>query len=148
MKHGIETEETAAASYAHDNDVNVFPAGIVKTPSSPHLSTSPDRRVYDASEMNPWGLLEIKCPVKSSITELLYLKCINGVYKLRKTHSYNYQMMGQMLLTGTTWVDFYVYCQLDFHLERVRLDEKFCSDMKQKLDSFYFHYLLPKLLQV
>jgi len=49
-------------------------------------------------------------------------------------------------LTGCEWVDFYVYCKSDFHLERVRIDE-FCSEMKMKLDKFYFEYLLPELLK-
>ena len=147
MKHGINTEEEAAAAYADSGECNVFPAGIVINPSCPHLAASPDRRVYDPTENNPWGLLEIKCPVKDSISELAYLKCINGVYKLKKTHSYYYQVMGQMLLTGCKWVDFYVYCKSDFHLERVKFDAVFCSEMKMKLDKFYFEYLLPELLK-
>ena len=84
MEHGINTEEEAASAYADGGDCNVFPVGIVINPSCPHLAASPDRRVYDPSENNPWGLLEIKCPVKESISELPYLKCVNGVYKLKK----------------------------------------------------------------
>ncbi|XP_022810646.1 uncharacterized protein LOC111347689 [Stylophora pistillata] len=145
MRHGINTEEEAASAYADSGDCNVFPAGIVINPSCPHLAASPDRRVYDPSENNPWGLLEIKCPITDSISQLKYLKCVNGVYKLRKTHSYYYQIMGQMMLTGCEWVDFYVYCKSDFHLERVRFDAEFCSEMKMKLDKFYFEYLLPEL---
>lgn len=147
MRHGINTEEEAASAYADSGDCNVFPAGIVINPSCPHLAASPDRRVYDPSENNPWGLLEIKCPITDSISQLKYLKCVNGVYKLRKTHSYYYQIMGQMMLTGCEWVDFYVYCKSDFHLERVRFDAEFCSEMKMKLDKFYFEYLLPELLK-
>ena len=37
--------------------------------------------------------------------------CVNVLYKLKKTHSYYYQVMGQMMLTGCQWVDFYVYCK-------------------------------------
>ena len=81
------------------------------------------------------------------MSELSYLKCVNRVYKLKKTHSYYYQVMGQMLLTGREWVGFYVYCKSDFHLERVRFDAGFCSEMKMKLDKFYFEYLLPELLK-
>ena len=147
MRHGINTEEEAASAYADSGDCNVFPAGIVINPSCPHLATSPDRRVYDPSENNPWGLLEIKCPLKDSISELPYLKCVNGIYKLKKTHSFYYQIMGQMLLTGCEWVDLYVYCKSDFHCERVRFDAEFCTEMKMKLDHFYFEYLLPKLLR-
>ena len=147
MKHGIETEEEAASAYADSGECNVFPAGIVINPSCPHLAASPDRRVYDPSETDPWGLLEIKCPITDSISQLKYLKCVNGVYKLKKTHNYYYQIMGQMMLTGCDWVDFYVYCKNDFHLERVRFDAEFCSNMKMKLDKFYFEYLLPEVLK-
>ena len=55
--------------------------------------------------------------------------------------------MGQMLLAGCEWVAFYVCCKSDFHLERVRFDADFCSEMKMKLDKFYFEYLLPELLK-
>ena len=84
MKHGIETEEEAASAYADSGECNVFPAGIVINPSCPHLAASPDRRVYDPSKTDPWGLLEIKCPITDSISQLKYLKCVNGVYKLKK----------------------------------------------------------------
>ena len=74
MKHGINTEEQAAAAYADSGGCNVLPAGIgVVNPSCPHLAASLDGRVYDPSENNPWGRLEIKCPVKDSISELPYL---------------------------------------------------------------------------
>ena len=63
------------------------------------------------------------------------------------THNYYYQVMGQMLLTGCEWADFYVYGKSDFHLERVRLDADFLSEMKMKLDKFYFQYLLHGLLK-
>ena len=82
MKHGIDTEEEAAAAYVDSGACNVSPAGIVVNLSCPHLAASPDRRVYDPSENNPLGLLEIKCPVKDSVSGLPYLTCVNGVYKL------------------------------------------------------------------
>ncbi|PFX15038.1 hypothetical protein AWC38_SpisGene20760 [Stylophora pistillata] len=148
MRHGIKTGEEAAAAYADSVECNVFPAGIVINPSRPHLVSSPDGRVYDPSEVNPWGLLEIKCPLKDSIFELKYLKCVNVSYRLKTTHSYYYQVMGQLLLTGCQWVDFYAYCKTDFHCERLRFEAEFCSEVKMKLDQNYFEYLLPKLLQV
>ncbi len=84
MKHGINTEEEAASAYADSGECNVFPAGIVINLSCAHLTASPDRRVYDPSKTDPWGLLEIKCPIKDSISLLKYLECVNGVYKLKK----------------------------------------------------------------
>ena len=79
----MNTEEQAASAYADSGDCNVL---LVINPSSPHphLAALPDRRVYDPSENNPWGLLEIKCPVKESISDLPYLKYVNGVLNLQK----------------------------------------------------------------
>ncbi len=34
-----------------------------------------------------------------------------------------------------------------FILKRVRFDAEFCSNMKMKLDKFYFEHLLPELLK-
>lgn len=147
MLHGINTEEEAASAYADTRDCNVFPSGIVINPSCPYLATSPDRRVYDPSEADSWRLLEIKCPIKDSITDLNYLKCVNGIYRLKKTHSYYYQVMGQMLLSGAPWADFYVYCKQDYHLEHIEFDNEFCAEMKSKLDHFYFQYLLPHFVK-
>ena len=54
-------------------------------PSCPHLACSPDGRVYNLSEPNPWGTLEIKCSLAESVVELQYLKEVNGALKLKKT---------------------------------------------------------------
>jgi len=58
----------------------VYSVGLVINPSVPHLACSPDRRVYDTTEEDPWGLLEIK----SSMAELNYPKFHeqNGKYSL------------------------------------------------------------------
>ena len=80
-------------------------------PSCPHLACSPDGRVYDLSEPNPWGTLEIKCSLAESVVELQYLKEVNGALKLKKTRSYYYQVNGPLLLSEITWVDFFVFLQ-------------------------------------
>ena len=40
----------------------VFDAGLVVNPSFPYLGASPDGKVYDPTEKDPFGLLEIKNP--------------------------------------------------------------------------------------
>ena len=84
MKYGIDNEENAATSYADITHLNVYPCGIIVNPSCPHLACSPDRRVCDPSEANPWGTLEIKCSLADSVVELPYLKEVNGALKLKK----------------------------------------------------------------
>lgn len=146
MKHGLDNEEKAAQSFSENCNLNVYPCGIIINPSCPHLATSPDRRVYDSCEDDSWGLLEIKCPITDSITGLQYLKEVEGVLRLKTNHDYSYQVMGQMLISGAKWVEYYVCCKEDFHLERIRADPEFQNTMKDKLDSFYFEYLLPRLM--
>ena len=37
----------------------VFCQWVVVNTSVPHLGSSPDKRVYDPTEVSPWGLLEL-----------------------------------------------------------------------------------------
>ena len=53
MRRGIELEGRAAmvyASSAKDNQVNLFPSGLIIDPKCPWLGCSPDRKVYDIAE--------------------------------------------------------------------------------------------------
>ncbi|XP_015779800.1 PREDICTED: uncharacterized protein LOC107357681 [Acropora digitifera] len=96
MRYGIQHEDEAANQYADQFGREVYPVGFVINPSLPHLGCSPDRRVYDPSENDPWGLLEIKCTPSDCLSDLNYLKhnSRTGTYSLKKTHAYYYQTMG------------------------------------------------------
>ena len=61
---------------------------------------------------------------------------------------YFYQIQGQMGLTGAKWCDFMVYCDNDYHIERIYFDTNFFDNMKQKLDTFYFTYFLPEVIRM
>ena len=52
----------------------LLPVGLFINPSVPPLGSSPDRRVYDPTEVSPWGLLELKCTMHEQLSELNYLK--------------------------------------------------------------------------
>ena len=73
MRYGIQHEDEAANQYADQFGTAVYPVGFIN-PSLPHLGCSPDRRVYDPSENDPWGLLEIKCSPSDYLSDLNYLK--------------------------------------------------------------------------
>lgn len=110
-----------------------------------HLGTSPDRKVIERGEgKSPsYGLLEIKCPSKESFVQCPYLsKQADGSYKLKGSHAYHYQIMGQLGLTGISWCDFFVKCEEDYHLERIHFDVAKWEQMKNKLDVFYFDYYI------
>lgn len=145
MKYGIEKEPEAAKTYASATSNNIYRCGFVVNPSCPYLGTSPDRKVCDSSANLIYGLLEIKCPDKDSYTEVECLKKDRQIYKLKITHRYYYQVMGQMALTGAPWCDFFVWCRNDYHLERINFDSFAWHEMKSKLDIFYFEYYLPAL---
>lgn len=68
MRYGIENEDDAALQYSQHFGREVFPVGFVINTSVPHLGCSPDRRVFDATENNSWGLLEIKCPQAENLS--------------------------------------------------------------------------------
>ena len=51
-----------------------------------------------------------------------------------------------MLCTETQWCDFIVRTSIDFQLvERIRLDEEFCSSFIIKVREFYFNSILPEI---
>ncbi len=110
-----------------------------------NLGTSPDRKVVDGTS---FGLLEIKCPAKNSCQDCPYLqRQADGGYKLKETHVYYYQIIGQLGLTGMPWCDFFVMCAEDYHLQRIHLDVEKWGEMKDKLDLFFFDYFLPSCNQ-
>ncbi|XP_062567699.1 uncharacterized protein LOC134229929 [Saccostrea cucullata] len=147
MKFGLEHEQEAAEAYATITGNNVFKAGLVINPSCFYLGTSPDRKVIDPNSVPMYGLLEIKCPNSDSITNLKYLTLVNNSYKLKSSHEYYYQIMGQMGLTGALWCDLFIWCKDDYHLERINCLPGKWQEIKQKLDIFYFNCFLPKCVR-
>ena len=61
--------------------------------------------------------------------------CVNVLYKLKKTHSYYYQVMGQMMLTGCQWVDFYVYCKFWLSLWKIEVRRRVLFRNKDEIRS-------------
>ena len=74
VKHGIEHEHKALEQYSSylkhsGHPVQTFPSGFVVNPAFPFLGCSPDGKVIDVTEDDPFGIIEIKCPYKNrSIT--------------------------------------------------------------------------------
>jgi putative phage-type endonuclease len=147
MKHGLVSEPHAAERYSATcgDCVNIYPCGIVISPTSPWLAASPDRKVYNSTKQSPYGLLEIKCPSSDSVEMVECLKKdAGGFLYLSRTHNYYYQMMTQLAVTGLPWCDFFVWCGKDdtHHLETIFFDIDEWQDIKDKIDMFFFtHYL-------
>ena len=149
MKRGLEYEPLAAKSYSEITGNSVYLCGFVINPSAPHLGTSPDRIVYDPSNILHCGLLEIKCPDKENFSMCKYLtkSRVTDTYRLKTNHEYYFQVMGQMALTGYPWCDFFVKCKDDYHLERIHLDTVFWEGMKDSLDKFWFEHYVPEIVR-
>ena len=65
LKHGIEYESKALEQYENylkhsGYPVKTFPSGFVVNPAFPFLGCSPDAKIIDETEDNPFGILEIK----------------------------------------------------------------------------------------
>ena len=146
MKHGIAQEPHAAKLYSEITGNNVYLSGFIVNPHAPHLGASPDRYVYDVTT-GSYGLLEIKCPQNASYTQCAYLQKAAGEVKLKMTHDYYYQIMGQLGISGFLWADFMIKCDNDFHLERIYFDRGSWASMKEKLDKFYIEYYMPQLVK-
>ena len=145
MRHGLESEPTAATAYAtyKDSKVNLYPCGVVVSVTSPWLGASPDRKVYNPEMYPPFGLLEIKCPQVDSVLEAQYLtKDDNNVLKLKRTHPYYYQILTQLAVTGLQWCDLFVWCQHDHHCETIYFNKDVWQEVKNKVDLFFFNYFL------
>lgn len=144
MKYGLAKEPEAAKLYAEITGNSVFLCGFVVNPSAVHIGTSPDRRIYDPSSQDSYGLLEIKCPTKESYEDCDFLvkSKNNETFRLKTSHKYYYQVLGQLGITGLKWCDFFVMCKQNFHKERVYFHEAKWSEMKMSLDRFYFDYFL------
>lgn len=153
MKHGIDNEPIAAMSYSQFFRRNTYAVGFVINPSCPFLGCSPDRRVYDCLEPSPWGLLEIKCSTHESLDKCDFLRMSTAsdlnqveitVYHLKQNHSYYFQIMAQMGISGCSWCDLYVKTIDDavFHWERIYFDEAIFNNTLAKVVKFFFEYML------
>ena len=47
------------------------------------------------------------------------------VFKLKTSHAYYCQIQSQMGITGFEWCDLMVWCENDFHIQKIRFDESF-----------------------
>ncbi|XP_065069946.1 LOW QUALITY PROTEIN: uncharacterized protein LOC135694967 [Rhopilema esculentum] len=111
MRRGIACERKWLLLHMNNRGVNLYRAGFCINWGIPYLGTSPHYKVYDPAEDPCFGLLEIKCPDKQTITEVPYLKKKDGKIHLNDCHEYYYQVIGQLGITGLKWCDFMVGAQ-------------------------------------
>ncbi|KAJ8031893.1 hypothetical protein HOLleu_25248 [Holothuria leucospilota] len=147
---GCSHESEARENYAdimmknHDN-CSVFDSGLVLNDKYPYIGASPDGRVtYDCCGE---GVLEIKCPfcAKDKTTEEYALqeksscleKMSDGVLKLKRDHTYAYQVQTQLGICEVDYADFVVWTSSDLHMERIRPDEEIWEQIKVRSAEFF-----------
>ncbi|XP_003198385.3 uncharacterized protein isoform X1 [Danio rerio] len=144
MKRGLELEPEILKQYSETKRVTVLPCGFVVHPDAPHLGASPDGRVYDPSEIFPFGLVEVKATSAESIGQASFIKMQKGQAKLKETHKYYWQVQGQLAVTGLQWCDFVTDTQSDITIQRIWRDDVFITSMKEKLDMYYYYVYMDK----
>lgn len=142
MKRGLALEPVAIQEYSRMKNVSYWPCGFVIHPDAPWLGSSPDGVVFDPTESPPFGLVEIKCPNAKSYVDCSYLQMQSGSLKLKHSHSYYWQVQGQLLLTGMEWCDFIVFAEEDILVQRIHRDAEIARVIREKGDYFFFYFYL------
>ena len=148
MRRGAEMEPEVAAEYSQLMNVNFSPCGLVIHLSTPWLASSPDGIVFDPNEYPQFGLVEFKCPNVHNFVDCKYLKMEVGSPQLKKSHSYYWQVQGQLLITGMQWCDFVVWAQEDYVVQRIYVEPEVQSAIREKADHFFFYYSMPSYLRL
>ena len=125
--------------------------GVVDNPIFPHLGASPDGLI--PCDCCGKGLLEIKCPysVRHQAPEAVtkrdfFVERIGGDMKLKRTHSYYYQVQGQLAICMRDFCNFICWTPVGMVVERIETDPIFFENMKLKLYKFFVNTILPCIL--
>ena len=163
IRHGRQQELIARSLYSRKMQKKckqfiVYDAGLVVNPSFPYLGASPDGKVYDPTEKDPFGLLEMKNPYtwrNSTMEEAcqdpnFFLHMVDSKPKLKEDDKSGYyaQVQGQLAVTGLPWCDFVVHLSGSHNLnvERIYFNQRYWEEnLFPKLTKFYFDHALPFL---
>ena len=154
LQWGCDHEHDAIQQYMVTTSTNVEECGVFLSIDYPFLATSPDGVIHLRNR--EFGIMEVKCPYikhRDSSIEMacqdpsFCLRVKNNETRLKRTHNYYFQVIGQLALTGAKFCDFMVWTKVDFHRERILPDDELWSEMKEKLSHFYMTTLGVKILQ-
>ena len=152
LQWGCDHESSAVQQYMVATSVQVDECGVFLSVDYPFLATSPDGVIWLGNE--EFGIVEVKCPYKhrdSSIEmacqDSAFCLSVDGSQaRLKRTHDYYYQVIGQLALSGAKFCDFIVWTKVDFHRERILPDDELWSEMSRKLSHFYMTTLGVEIL--
>ena len=152
---GLAQEDNTIIEYKNvKGNVEVQRTGLRICKEHPFLAASTDGIVLSKESK---GLLEIKnllqtnsYLIKEAVEKVpnFCLECVKGKIQLKKTHSFYYQIQGQLNIFEKPWCDFVVRRSkpYDMFIERIQRNCKLWeTEMLPKLLAFYMKFMLPEL---
>ena len=153
---GINNESVARSYYEKSTrkdhrKLSVSEGGFFIDLTDPFLGASPDGLV--SCLCHGEGLVEIKCPwTYRDLTIAEYAEknesCLEkdqkGI-KLKRKHSYFFQVQCQMHVTQRKWCDFFLCTTKDSHLERIPYDNELFMQCIEKSKVVYKELVMPEL---
>ena len=136
--------------------VQVEKSGLVIDPVNYVLGASPDGKIVDTSEVCKFGILEVKCSEEykdfdpksvAFISKTSCIELIDHKLRLKKSHSYYDQIQMQLALTTKSWCDFVFFTLKGMVIDRVHFDQEHWINLKEKILTFYFKYLLDACIE-
>ena len=152
LQWGCDHEHDAIQQYMVATGTRVEDCGVFLSVDYPFLATSPDGVIWLRNEK--FGIVEVKCPYKHRDNSIeiacqdpaFCLRIDGNETKLKRTHDYYYQVIGQLALSGAKFCDFIVWTKMDLHRERILPDDELWSEMNGKLSHFYMTTLGIEIL--
>jgi hypothetical protein len=158
---GKQAEPIALAEYKTIREQQGFVVfgrdlGLVVNPSFPYLAASPDwfTELKKGNQVE-CGLVEVKSLSKHANLKPCeaaefcdFFSYENGKLQIDTSHSYYYQIQGQMAVCGVDWCDLVVWTPKGItssDVQRIQRDTVFWSNILPTLTNFYFRYLLPEV---
>ncbi len=134
MRWGDEQEEAARYLYASTTDSIIAEVGLMIHPEYDFFGSSPDGVVVNR-DGELIGCIEVKCPTQA--VYMRYADLIRDGTSLREVKAeYYYQCQSHMLVTGTLWCDFVIYCPWQskpIHIARIIRSEEACKFMLSRV---------------
>ncbi|XP_063226423.1 uncharacterized protein LOC134533104 [Bacillus rossius redtenbacheri] len=150
--HGKKFEVMAIEQLEKQEGIKVGKSGLFIDKELPFLGATPDGVIGEK------GLAEVKCPssaigkdVTAAVKQgnIRYLSFEGDELKLKKTHSYFYQVQGQLHISEREYCIFGVWTSVEKEMAifRIERDDNFWKqEMEPHLTKFYYNCILPELV--